>query len=89
MADEKKPMGLKMEREIVRKSNGKETGRWKVAPTGPVSIVEGKREQVKTIPAEMRKDLVSYKRGGRVKRSGLARLHKGERVVRRSASSRR
>ena len=27
---------------------------------------------------------VSYKKGGRVKRTGLARLHKGERVIPRS-----
>ncbi|MCK9361883.1 hypothetical protein M0Q28_06735 [Patescibacteria group bacterium] len=40
-----------------------------------------KYEEIQPIPRKELKDIPSYKKGGIVKKTGLAKVHKGERVI--------
>jgi len=40
-----------------------------------------KYEEIEPIPRKELKEIPSYKKGGTVKKTGLAKVHKGERVV--------
>ena len=45
------------------------------------SKIKGKPQTSASVDEGAGSDFPSYKRGGRVKKTGLARLHKGERVL--------